>query len=272
MRAYSLDDLAAYREERPPVLISRLLTRGSKLFLAAKSKSQKSFVLHSLLYALGTGTPVFGCPEFTVPQPEPGVLFSQELGAAELQRRWVTLLADRLAPDVLRLLRENVFLLPRNLTFRLESQRGRAEMMAAIQSVVERTGRVSWIALDPISKLHTLNENEQHQVSLIIRGIEEIQEHFEKPAVIAVHHHGHPTEMKLMYRSAGALMRGSSYIYQDADCVVTLHRRSPAHARSPVFTLEFETRMGEPLLPGRIQLDGDSMLARWQGWEEVKDE
>src|SRR5262245_11147065 len=85
---YRGDELLDARFAKRPYLLYPLLLPQTKLIVGGEAKQHKSFILHSLIWALTTGQPAFGVPSFTVPQPVPGILFSQELTETVLQQRW----------------------------------------------------------------------------------------------------------------------------------------------------------------------------------------
>ena len=263
-RVFTLDELFQYREQLPPVLIERLLYSGTKLILGGQAKTGKSFLLHNLLHSLATGSPVFGCDQLPVPEPQPGILFSQELGDHALRGRWLKLL------DLPRmeLLRRNILVAPRDARYRLDSPSGLGAINYTLNKAAEKLGRIAWIAIDPISKIHALNENEQHNVAAVVRELDTLQQNFGNPGIIFVHHHGKMTQEKKELLHGGSLLRGSSHWHADADSIVTIGRVSPMEAHSPRFELRFETRHGEPLGVGRVQLLGGNMAAKWLGWAE----
>ena len=269
MPTYRYDELLAHEEEIPPVLIEGLLNRGSKLILGGEAKKGKSFVLHSILYALATGTPLFGNPDFVVPEAVPGILFSQELGFGELKRRW----SKYATAGGVQKLTENLFLTPKDAHLYIDTSEGETLFWRYIEALIKRDVKPAWIAIDPISKIHSRNENAQEDVAKILYKLDRLQADFGSLAIILVHHHGHPTlEKKQAGRTGGALLRGSSYFYADADTLVTLDRLSPMNAKSPLFRIEFETRHGEPIQPGWVRLNGDTALTNWEKYLPASEE
>jgi RecA-family ATPase len=247
---YQYEDLLSYEEPARPFLIKHLLHPGSKMLMGGTAKRGKSFILHGILYALATGTPLFGNEFLHVPAEFPGILFSQELGPQELKRRWKKYEGLPTTPALAR----NLVVCPKNLDYRLDRDEGITAMREQVYQAAQALGApVAWIALDPISKLHHANENDQREVGLVMRNIERLQAFAQGAAIIIVHHFGHPNEMS-PYRQGGGRFRGSTHFYADVDTLVTLQRNSPLWAKEPKFTVAFETRHGEPLDSGWIQL------------------
>ena len=263
---FKFPELLEYQEPQRPYLIKHLLHMGTKLMMGGPAKHGKSFILHGMLYALATGTPLFGNSDFPTISG-PGILFSQELGPQELKRRWTI----GYATDPMRdLLDRNLTICPRDYRISLDDQRGQDFMETIIFEVCNRLqGPLAWIALDPISKFHTGKENDFESVAKLMRRVEGLQYRAGGAAVILVHHFGHASESKSLYRVGAQLFRGSTHFIADVDTAFTLDRTSPPNARAPYFICDFVTRHGEPIPRGWIQLDGDSVRPTWKG--EYKD-
>ena len=259
---FQFPELLEYQEPQRPYLIKHLLHAGTKMMMGGPAKHGKSFILHGMLYHLATGTPLFGNQEFPT-IAGPGILFSQELGPQELKRRWTI----GYATDPLRhMLDRNLTICPRDHRIHLDSDTGQLFMETIIFEVCNRLKEpLSWIALDPISKFHTGSENDFEAVSKLMHRIEGLQYRAGGAAAILVHHFGHASEAKSLYRVGAQLFRGSTHFIGDVDTAFTLDRRSPSNCRNPKFICDFITRHGEPIPRCWIQLDGDSVRPTWKG-------
>ena len=230
---YRGDELVEAKFARRPYLLYPLLLPQTKLIIGGEAKQHKSFILHSLIYALATGTPAFGMSQLSVPQPAPGILFSQELTETVLQQRWlkhggVSDIIHKTPPS--RAFLENTYCVPKG-AYALDTQSGREAMWSHVQYWAGRLKRMpAWIALDPISKLHSKKENSTEEIMEVVRIMDEFQIRT-GAGLIFCHHHGVMTGDKAQFRSGGGLLRGSSVWHADADAILTVKKsKTTEHA------------------------------------------
>lgn len=269
--AFGWRELLSLKLPERPYLIPHLLYEGSHFVLGGSAKRGKSFIFHGILCSLATGNPLFGNAEFCPPAPSPGILFSQELGPQELQRRWAKYHGVLSAASEARLA-ENLVIVPRHTALRLDRPGGPVELIAIAEQVARRWGRnPAWIALDPLAKFHLLDENRQQDCAIVSNNMRVLQERFGNPAILFVHHHGHPTETKLLLRHGGGMLRGSTFLYGDVDTIMSLHRLSGLRARSPRFRVDWETRHGQPPASWHIHLDAESVIPYFDSYAVESD-
>lgn len=235
------------------------------MIVGGSPKTRKSFLVNGMMHALAAGTPVFGNPAFSVPHPTRGLLFSQELHPAELIRRWRMYLGSDPPAEWC----GGLVVVPRDAGVRLDTAAGMECMADYLRRGSEALGHYpDWAVLDPISKFHVLNENDQQSVAILMRNIERLQQSFGGFAAIIIHHFGHPTEEKMMYRRTAALLRGSTHFHADLDAAIAVFYNTPAdeHKLDPTLRLEFETRHGAPVPMARVKLDGETTRTLWRGY------
>jgi RecA-family ATPase len=257
---YRGDELLAQRFLRRPALIYPLLLPQTKLIIGGEAKQHKSFILHSLIWALATGQPAFGQPLFSVPQPVPGILFSQELTETVLQQRWAKHSTYNAMSSELFL--RNTYTVPKG-GYALDHEKKRAALWEHIAYWAHVLGRQpAWIAFDPISKFHSKQENKQEEVMAVLQVIDEIQLRT-GAGVIFCHHHGVMTQDKATYRSGGGLLRGSSQWHGDVDAILTVKKsKTIEHA------ISIELRHEEEMPDFVVRLRKDSLLFEFVRWAE----
>lgn len=123
----------------------------------------------------------------------------------------------------------------------------------------------AWIALDPISKFHSKEENKQEQIMAVIQVIDEIQLRT-GAGVIFCHHHGVMTRDKAEFRSGGGLLRGSSQWHADVDAILTVKKsRTTEHA------IGIELRHEEEMQDFVVKLNRESLLFEFVRWADPPD-
>jgi len=281
---YRGDELLDARFDRRPYLLYPLLLPQTKLIIGGEAKQHKSFILHSLLWALATGQPAFGLSSFTVPQPVPGILFSQELTETVMQQRWsrhsqkeVSMnphptgmqvsgghRADSKEMSVELFLR-NTYCVPKG-GYALDNDKKRRALWEHIVYWSQVIGRQpAWIALDPISKFHSKQENKQEEIAQVLQVIDEIQLRT-GAGVIFCHHHGVMTQDKATFRSGGGLLRGSSQWHADVDAILTVKKsKTLEHA------IGIELRHEEEMPDFVVKLNKQSLLFEFVRWAEPPD-
>lgn len=265
---YRGDELLEARFPKRPYLLYPLLLPQTKLIVGGEAKQHKSFILHSLLWALTTGQPAFGLPQFTVPQPVPGILFSQELTETVLQDRWQHHqggCGGTVVPLQSKLFLANTYCVPKG-GYALDHERKRQAMWEHVvyfSQVYKR--QPAWIALDPISKFHSKQENKQEEIAQVLQVIDEIQLRT-GAGVIFCHHHGVMTQDKATFRSGGGLLRGSSQWHADVDAILTVKKsKTLEHA------IGIELRHEEEMPDFVVGLNKQSLLFEFRRWAEAPD-
>ena len=256
---YRGDELVEARFAKRAYLLYPLLLPQTKLIIGGEAKQHKSFMLHTLLYAMATGSPAWGQATFSVPAPVPGILFSQELTETVLQQRWLR--HNQGSREFLR----NTYCVPKG-SYALDRDAGRQAMWQHVLYFKQEYGRMpAWIALDPISKLHSKKENSAEECLEVVKVMDEFQLRT-GAGLIFCHHHGVMTQDKATYRSGGGLLRGSSIWHADADAILTVKKsKTIEHA------IGIELRHEEEMQDFVVRLNRESLLFEFARWAEPPD-
>lgn len=195
----------------------RVLPRGGRMLFGGQAKAGKTFVMLNLLRALVLGGEALGRPEWRC-RPSRVLFIEKELGPYSLGERLRNIFAqdppDALGPRFLCMSK------PRGFSF---SEPASVDWLRRIIKANE----IDVLALDPISKLHAWNENDNSDMSRLIGVLEEVQD--DRCAIIYSHHFGKPLrgrDAEDWDRLDPYNFRGSSKLgYDDPDALMTFWRR-----------------------------------------------
>lgn len=214
-----------------------ILPRGGVMILGGQAKLGKTFLLTSMIDSLVMGTPLFGVPEWSVPESCRVLMIDRELGD--------NIFWDRVAPcfepyrhdEVLwQLFYDNAYFMTRDDYSRhinLSTSSGLEVLMDALDAVQPNV-----LILDPIGKSHGFDENDAGSMNKLFLTLEEIRSrHSERQLSIVFSHHFGKLSSS---RDSGRRpldpynFRGSTRWYDDPDTILTArkrreHRISPEH-------------------------------------------
>lgn len=217
-RGQSFTDLLAH--QFPPQSYwwgPRILPKSATMLIAGPSGIGKSLVSLSLIRALTTGAPVFNQPTWDVPEPIKVLYIDQEVSPEGLQERGAKVYAPHeIGPDG---------------TDRLTFISGHPDLSlstpAGVQLIQDEIVRIrpEVLILDPISNLHSYEENDSTQIGKLFAVIEGLKKlgHPWGMSVILVHHIGKPPREADNYDALSARnIRGSSKFESMADAILMI--------------------------------------------------
>lgn len=244
IKAESIVDLM--RREIPPEpcwIEPGVLPKGGKLLFGGHAKIGKSFVMLQLGADLATGEVPLCCPHFTVPHPVKVLLVEKELATLGLQLRTKTAFTKR----NVELLESNFYYSSRESRLRLDTVEGHKAFYELIAEVKPEV-----LLLDPIGKMHTLDENSNSDISELFDVMDQFL-NFGKAwgmSLIFSHHFGKPPkDARFEHDPLDPYnFRGASKWFDDPDTLVTLSRTGnlPVDHLAWRLVSRWTTRQSEP--------------------------
>ncbi len=211
-------------------LVEGLWTRCGVGLIGGAPKCCKTWLALDLAVSVASGTPALG--RFSVRDPGPVLFYGAEDGPAQLRAR-IGAIADSRDIDIEDL--DLGLVLPHSL--RLDTERDRARLTATLDR-----HRPRLLVLDPLVRLHRLDENSAGDVSALLAELRLLQRSYQL-ALVLVHHlrkQGGPAD--------GQALRGSSDLHAWGDSNLFLRRRE----RHLLLTAEH--RSAPPPLPCALEL------------------
>jgi len=213
-----------------PWLIERLWSIHAVGFVAGPPKSFKTWTVLEMAISVATGVPCLGA--FPVHRSGPVLLYAAEDPAAALRLRLLALARNHgldLDQIDIRVICAD--------SLRLDRPADREKLATTIEH-----HRPALLVLDPLVRLHALDENQAAPMAELLGHIRALQR--ASATAIAIVHHSR----KASAHSAGQSLRGSSDLYAFVDSLVSLQRR---HGR---VTLSAEHRSAPQLAPIPLEL------------------
>src|SRR5438093_647942 len=204
-------------------------------------KVGKTWLALDIAVSVATGTPALGC--FPVSQPGPVLLYGAEDAPADLRARLAAIAAARgLGLGDLDL---GLIVAP---TLRLDAARDRARLRATLDRYRPRP-----LLLDPLVRLHRIDENSAGEMSAVLGELRALQRAYQLAyqlalALVLVHH----LRKYAGARGAGGqALRGSGDLHARGDSNLYLRRRD----RQLVLGIEHRAAPAPP--PCRLELATD---------------
>jgi len=202
--------LAADIQPQPPGqswLIENLWCHQAVGIVGGSPKSAKTWFGLDMAVSIASGTPCLG--RFPVDNPGRTLVYLAEDSLPDVRERIESLCAQRnLKIDNLNL---HVISSP---SFRLDLQQDRSRLQATLARL-----RPRMLLLDPLVRLHRLDENSSADISGLLGYLRELQRTFGLAVVLVHHaskrHHAHP----------GQALRGSSDLHAWSDSAAYLARK-----------------------------------------------
>jgi hypothetical protein len=213
-----------------PWLIERLWTIHAVGFVSGPPKSFKTWTVLEMAVSVATGLPCLGA--LPVHRTGPVLLYAAEDPAAALRLRLQALARHHgmnLDQIDIRVICAD--------SLRLDRPADRQKLAATVE-----LHRPALLVLDPLVRLHALDENQAAPMAELLGHIRTLQR--ASATAIAIVHHSR----KAPAHSAGQSLRGSSDLYAFVDSLVSLQRR---HGR---VTLSAEHRSAPEMAPLPIEL------------------
>jgi hypothetical protein len=213
-----------------PWLIERLWSIHAVGFVSGPPKSFKTWTVLEMAISVATGVPCLGA--FPVHRSGPVLLYAAEDPAAALRLRLLALARNH-GMDLDRI---DIRVICAD-SLRLDRHADREKLATTVE-----LHRPVLLVLDPLVRLHTLDENQAAPMAELLGHIRALQR--ASATAIAIVHHSR----KASAHSAGQSLRGSSDLYAFVDSLVSLQRR---HGR---VTLSAEHRSAPELAPIPLEL------------------
>jgi hypothetical protein len=213
-----------------PWLIERLWSIHAVGFVSGPPKSFKTWTVLEMAVSVATGVPFLGT--FPVHRSGPVLLYAAEDSATALRLRLLALARNHgmdLDQIDIRVICAD--------SLRLDRPADREKLAATVE-----LHRPALLVLDPLVRLHALDENQAAPMAELLGHIRALQR--ASATAIAIVHHSR----KASAHSAGQSLRGSSDLYAFVDSLVSLQRR---HGR---VTLSAEHRSAPELAPIPLEL------------------
>jgi hypothetical protein len=224
--AFKLEHDSNYK----PWLIERLWSIHAVGFVSGPPKSFKTWTVLEMAISVATGVPCLGT--FPVHRSGPVLLYAAEDPATALRLRLLALARhhgmDLDQIDIRVICADSL---------RLDRPTDRQKLAATVEF-----HRPALLVLDPLVRLHALDENQAAPMAELLGHIRALQR--ASATAIAIVHHSR----KASAHSAGQNLRGSSDLYAFVDSLVSLQRR---HGR---VTLSAEHRSAPELAPVPLEL------------------
>lgn len=211
-------------------LIESLWLREAAGLIGGQPKTCKSWLGLDAAVSVASGTPCLG--RFAVTSPGPALVYLAEDQDSEVRTRVEGICRSRsLDTDALDLA---VITAP---VVRLDCERDQKRLWRTVEQTSPRL-----ILLDPLVRLHRLDENNSRDIAGILGFLREMQRHF-KAAVILTHH-----ASKRAQSRPGQGLRGSSDLHAFGDSNLYLSRDGDE------LLLIVEHRSAAPIAPLRLAL------------------
>lgn len=205
--------------EAPHYIEPSILPKGGKLLFGGSAKLGKSFMGLSLGRALALGVPLFDVPYMTVPEPTRVLMIEQELGIRTLQKRCIKIFDG----DSDKLLKENFHVMSQLRGFKIDDPNA----IDFLDRAVHECG-AQVLILDPMGKLHNLDENDSKDMNFLFNQIELVQKRCEdlNLSVVMSHHSGKPSrDPNSDWDSLNPYnFRGSAKWFDEPDVLITGNR------------------------------------------------
>jgi len=180
-------------------LIKPLWTHGAVGIIGGSPKSCKSWLGLDMAISVSSKTNCIGC--FKVEQSGPALVYLAEDALSSVRNRIENICKSR---------KLDIASLPLHVittpVLRLDLQGDRKRLINTISKL-----RPKMMLLDPLIRLHRLDENSSMEISGVLGFLRELQRTFDM-AVVLVHHAG-----KKYHRQPGQALRGSSDLYAFGD-------------------------------------------------------
>lgn len=221
-------------ETEPPErhwLIRDLWGRSAIGLIGGAPKCCKSWLGLDMATSVASSTPCLG--RFEVEDPGPALVYLAEDGLGAVRAR-IQALCDHRGLDLARL-DLHVIAVP---ALRLDLEHDQQRLIATLKQVRPRL-----LLLDPLVRLHRLDENSASEISGLLGYIRELQRAFDV-SVVLVHH-----ASKKQRAQPGQALRGSSDLHAIGDSNAYLARR-----QDDALVLTLEHRAARPPEPMTLEL------------------
>lgn len=211
-------------------LIHSIWSYGAVGIIGGPAKCCKSWLGIDMAVSVASGSPCLG--RFEVQRPGPALIFMAEDAICAVRSRIEALCAHRQL-DIDRL---NLYVITAS-TLRLDLIRDQKRLQATLAAFKPRL-----LLLDPLVRLHRLDENSATDISNLLGFVREMQRSYDT-AIVLVHH-----TSKKQYAQPGQALRGSSDLHAFGDSNAYLARHKDQ------IILSLEHRAAKPPDPIELKL------------------
>ena len=222
-------------------LIEELWMDQAVGILGGEPKSYKSYLALDIAVSVASGRPCLR--HYPVCQPGPVLLFPAEDSLNVVRQRLEGICAAADTP--LETLPLQVITAP---SLRLDWARDRQRLALTLQILKPRL-----LILDPLIRLHQVEENEASQIAPLLSGLRQLQRRFQL-AVLVVHH----TKKQAHCLRPGQALRGSSELHGWGDSNLYLRRK----ADQLLLYTEHRAAASQEDIPLRLTASGSALALR----------
>lgn len=211
-------------------LIESIWTNNSVGILGGAPKCCKSWFGLDMAVSVASSTPCLDC--FSVKSSGPVLIYMAEDALTDVRKR-IQALCNHRKIEIKQL---DLFVIT-SPSLRLDLEDHQKRLEATLSAFKPRL-----LLLDPLIRLHRLDENSSGDISLLLGFLRELQRQYNM-SIVLVHH-----ASKRHHAQPGQSLRGSSDLHAFGDSNAYLTRRKN------VIVLTLEHRMAQPLDPLDIKL------------------
>ena len=211
-------------------LIESMWAYGAVGIIGGPPKCCKSWLGLDMALSVASGSPCLG--QFAVKRPGPALIFLAEDALPAIRARIEALCTHRQIP----IESLDLYVITAS-SLRLDLTQDQKRLKATVEAFKPRL-----LLLDPLVRLHRLDENSAADISNLLGFIREMQRSYDT-AIVLVHHLS-----KRHYAQPGQALRGSSDLHAFGDCNAYLVRRNDH------ILLTLEHRAAKPPDPIALEL------------------
>jgi hypothetical protein len=274
--AKSLEEFRCRQRSTPDWILPGLLKRGNTLFIiGAPKKACKSWLMLAAAWDLSEGEPVWGLKrsdgEYLLKPSRPmrTVYLAQEDTEDDVHDRLSAHFSQGRAAN------DRLWIVPKNLKIRLDSERGCALLEEELDAVANGCGKIDLVMFDPFRRMHHGDENDSLAIAKIWGVLESVHRRYGCATIISHHTVKPPADRSLFDPTDPFIARGSGDIYGGGDAFINVvPKRLENDPPSRKVALYFESKRGRPLAPAMVKVHFDTGAVEWLGaaWERKERE
>lgn len=238
--------------EQPQIdwIIPNLLTRQNTAFIMGPPKKAcKSWLLLAMAWDLSEGLPPWGLSQLKPSRPMRTVYFTQEDTEDDIDMRIKAHFCGGREPN------DRFWVVPKNLSIKLDTNDGRRLVEKELDSVVEKAGPIDLVMFDPMRRIHNGNENDSETIAKIWDVVDKIHRRYGCGVVIS-HHITKPPRDKEGYDPSDPFNgRGSGDIYGGGDAFMVVVPREMAKDKTwRKVDVYFESKRAQEMEPAPLKV------------------
>jgi replicative DNA helicase len=242
-----LNDLQEYAEDQSPypeMIIKRgILPKKSIIIIGGQPKSYKSILSLNIAWQIATGQKWL---DFTIAEPSKVLILQSENSYDNQRRRIHTLMKATETPYKLESPQKGMLILSQPFSLKINENNDYLKLQNLI-----KLENPDVVIIDPFVDFHSLNENDNAEMSRIMRRLRQIVNDLDI-SIIIIHHERKPGIRK---DETGTGLRGASAIFGACDSVITITREKTKATQKIEYYLDFDVRNDEPIDRMYLELD-----------------